>query len=903
MTTDLDAFICGLGREHVEGFKPVEGALFLAGLKKLGAPIVDATVSLPEEPGSEFAASDEEVAQTMLLLASHEFYAHQCYLTYAAVMRGVSREALAELFDEIGTSELDDAKYALRKATVLLGTSAVQLPPCAATPPAETPEEMLEHMLQVEARAISLLKTLRMQVGESPTKYTIEEMLSGEQKHHDIISQHLGEARAAKPAPTPQQKVAGLLRSIKEKRANAPTAEQLVIAEQAAAGQEAAAEADFLRNQLGATQQQLQQTAEAANLAQQQVEVQNQQLQATQQQADLASQQAAGAMDQATMASADAAAQAEGKMRLAVRIQQFRQQLADIASQDPVTEEGQMPEPGMPTMETPGQGQDPAAAGQDPNAAAAPESKQTKEQEAEAGRAQADAAKQTAQAGASKAKDEAKAGGQPAVSVKVSAAKTAVSDAWIAKRLAATSEAGRGALAKARAAHDFESTLSQTRQFGKTFAEEHNARRGPVEKLFGLNKRNPEQHAAKLRREVAQDMVPIARANGARAKTAGLPTLANPAHMVQGILAKHGDNFINQAKVRATEAAKATGGSFQAQRGAIREAVAPVRAHVDDVNAHFAQSRASHPSQYTGRTSNPAIGTNPNIRAAANPTPTARPAAAAAQPTLGSPANARPSLAPAPAPVVRKAKATQGIDPMALSRHMATNAPAAAVQAGLQHRMPVVANANTLAHLESMSFDKLQALKLAVSKEWIAKRVKQPATAERRARFVHNVSRTTRDSRATAYLHKSDEEGAFKRVLKGFEAKDSGAVRRAEAAQEAAAGKERAARQRVGKGEVALGWKTASLAKRVAKDVAEGMNIKGVMDTAARNAVNESDAAKSIIATSASAKKILDSAHKHGKHLAIGGGALAAGGLIHAGVKDSQNERRLRALEAHAAHH
>lgn len=886
MTADLDAFICGLGREHVEGFKPVEGAMFLAGLKKLGAPIVDATVSLPEEPGSEFAASDEEVAQTMLLLASHEFYAHQCYLTYAAVMRGAQREALAELFDEIGTSELEDARYALRKATVLLGTSAVQLPPCPATPPAEGPEEMLAQMLQVEARAISLLKTLRMQVGESPTKYTIEEMLSGEQKHHDIITQHLGEARAAKPAQTPQQKVAGLLHALKVKRANAPaTAEQLVIAEQAAQGQEAAAEANFLREQLGATQQQLQQTAEQATLAQQQVEVQNQQLQATQQQADLASQQAAGAMDQATLASADAAAQAEGKMRLAVRVQQFRQGLMDMAAQDPVTEEGQMPEPGMPTAELPGQGGDPA--GGDPNAqSASPESKQTKEQTAEADRAQADAAKQTAQADASKAKDEAKAGGQPAVSVKVSAEKTAVSDAWIAKRLGAASEAGGTAFMKERAARGFEDTLSRTRQFGKTVAEEHNERRHPIAKLFGRGKMNPEQHGEKLRHEMAQRMVPVARANG-RAKTAGLPTLANPAHMVQGILAKHGDNFINQAKVRATEAAKATGGSFQAQRGAIREAVAPVRAHVDDVNAHFAQSRASHPSQYTGRTSNPAIGTNPNIRAAANPT-LARPAAAATQPVMASPANARPSTAPAPAPVVRKAKQTQGIDPMALSRHMAQHAPGAAVHAGLQHRMPVVANANTLAHLESMSFDKLQAMKLAVSSRWVAKKLTYKGWGD--AKAIETIL-----GDAGTHEGKASRTRAAKSLIKDRrrDAKKDKILNGALVASTAGLGSALAVRAHQKRKSAE---KTASFTKRVAKDIAEGMHIKDVADKAGT-------AAKSITATSDSARKILDSVHKHGKPVAVGAGTLAAAGLVHAGVKDAQNERRLRALEAHAAHH
>ena len=46
------------------------------------------------------------------------------------------------------------------------------------------------------------------------------------------------------------------------------------------------------------------------------------------------------AMESASMAEANAAAQADAKMRLAMRINQMRQQLADIVSSDPVMEEG-----------------------------------------------------------------------------------------------------------------------------------------------------------------------------------------------------------------------------------------------------------------------------------------------------------------------------------------------------------------------------------------------------------------------------------------------------------------------------------------------------------------------------------------------------------------------------------
>jgi hypothetical protein len=168
-----------------------------------------------------------------------------------------------------------------------------------------------------------------------------------------------------------------------------PSAEQVMLAERTGMMQQAAQENVALRQELEQSQALIEEHAQAAeqaqamaqqtqeDLAQAQAMAQQTQMQAEDAMAQ-AQEQAAAAQQEAQLQASEAAAQADGKMRLAIRIQQIRQQLADMASQDPVTEEGEQADPistsmqqgmGDPSMDP---SADPAAAGQDP-AAAAPE--------------------------------------------------------------------------------------------------------------------------------------------------------------------------------------------------------------------------------------------------------------------------------------------------------------------------------------------------------------------------------------------------------------------------------------------------------------------------------------------------------------------------------------------------
>jgi hypothetical protein len=146
--------------------------------------------------------------------------------------------------------------------------------------------------------------------------------------------------------------------------------EQVILAEQQGMVAQHAAENEALRNEVQVTQGMVAQHAAAAEQATMQAQALEQQLaesQAAAQQvqaqaaeaAAAAQQQVAAATEQTQMHAQSAAQQADAKMRLSIRIQQMRQQLASLASQDPVSEEGEQPGQALTTP-----GQDQAAAAQ-----------------------------------------------------------------------------------------------------------------------------------------------------------------------------------------------------------------------------------------------------------------------------------------------------------------------------------------------------------------------------------------------------------------------------------------------------------------------------------------------------------------------------------------------------------
>ena len=155
---------------------------------------------------------------------------------------------------------------------------------------------------------------------------------------------------------------------------NAPAPEQVILAEQQGLLAQTSTENEALRGELQQSQAEAQQKAmEAEQAAMESQQLQQQLAEAQQaaeaqtaaaaQQMQMAQQQAQEAQMQAQMQAQQAAQHADAKMRLSIRIQQMRQQLAEMASQDPAAEEG---ESGVPAIQTPAQ-QGAAAGAVDPN--------------------------------------------------------------------------------------------------------------------------------------------------------------------------------------------------------------------------------------------------------------------------------------------------------------------------------------------------------------------------------------------------------------------------------------------------------------------------------------------------------------------------------------------------------
>lgn len=164
-----------------------------------------------------------------------------------------------------------------------------------------------------------------------------------------------------------------------------PAPEAVIMAEQQGLLDQTAAENEALRDELAASQDMATQHAAAAEQAAVQAQQLQQQLAEAQQASEALQAQAAQQMQmvqaqqqeaqmQAQLQAQQAAQHADAKMRLSIRIQQMRQQLAQMASQDPVSEEGEQPQG---AVQTPQQQAADAAAQQQgmvaPEAAQAPE--------------------------------------------------------------------------------------------------------------------------------------------------------------------------------------------------------------------------------------------------------------------------------------------------------------------------------------------------------------------------------------------------------------------------------------------------------------------------------------------------------------------------------------------------
>lgn len=465
-----------------EGSMPVEAAPAAA-----PAPAPAAEAAPPAEAGAAPAqgpAVDEGAALTRVItgLISHELRMHLAYLFYAETVRGLGRGDLAEVFQEHAEAEAKDASYLMRRLS-MLSPGGAMIPPPPSPEPMEDPEQILSFLIEQEERAIAYLRGLHALVGDDPMSYTLEQMMADEQEHADRLEQFMSrnttdaipattqdapeeqepvvdsavvEAPPAEAAPAaepakpkteekkPEKKETKTEVKTETKTARAKIADEVTERKDMSAAAQEPVEAYLLRTQaqqieqhqaeLGQARQELaatQQMAAASGMQAEQAQATTQQLQAELEQAHAAAEQATAmtseAVERAAMAEENAAQQAVAKMDVSMRIQQMRQQLADLAATDPVAEEGlgfgTQAGPGSPQTAVQQQQMAEQAAMMDPTGGTgqAPTG-EAAEQQGEAVNAQQEAQKQTAQAQEASTKPASKPESKPGTHVTVKTA-------------------------------------------------------------------------------------------------------------------------------------------------------------------------------------------------------------------------------------------------------------------------------------------------------------------------------------------------------------------------------------------------------------------------------------------------------------------------------------------------
>lgn len=460
---ELDQEIVALGNGAASGISRADATVFVHALRKLaaqGAPAPDADLAehatevatgeeaspaeaamhtqagVPDESGhleGEFAVPLDQVVMTLAQIVSNSMRQHTAYSFYGEMMRDLGRGELAELFDEQGKDEMKEMKYFLRRMSVL-HPGGVPIPVAPTPEPSADVSVALRYLIAGEQQAIVLFKTLHSMLGDNPMKYTIEQTMTDAQEHLDRLWQYMPATEAPKQASA---KIASVITRMKlAARTGAETAlgqalqqgvEKPTVSKQASPqrpspspgaipvgqpgteplstviGREALLQQAQLMNENQDLRARMDQAAQQQLMAQQQLESLGAENENLQMQAMQASDQAQMATEQAQLSSEQAAAQADAKMRLAIRVQQLRQNLADIVSADPVQEEGvgfgEQAGPGSVATSSQQNQMAQQAAAMDPTGGAggAPTQEAAEEQQ-QAANAQQEAQQQTAQA-------------------------------------------------------------------------------------------------------------------------------------------------------------------------------------------------------------------------------------------------------------------------------------------------------------------------------------------------------------------------------------------------------------------------------------------------------------------------------------------------------------------------
>ncbi|RLA42226.1 MAG: hypothetical protein DRQ64_00115 [Gammaproteobacteria bacterium] len=237
-----------------------------------------------------------------------------------------------------------------------------------------SPRESRDQLIALEQQSITMMEKLCSLVGDHTTGHTFRSFIQDAQRSIQKLSAYrlpstkktAGErirarikvAIQAHPAQVPSVDGTGKLDEAlydvdsgkaRKKEAAAPvvvpppnmdSSETYVARERQLQLDQAMQELAHTKMQLNSTAQMMQQTQQEGQEAQQQLQGMEQQVQETQAMADQSSQESQASQQQAVEAEGRAAEHASQKMQLGMRVQQMRQALAEIATQDPVTEVG-----------------------------------------------------------------------------------------------------------------------------------------------------------------------------------------------------------------------------------------------------------------------------------------------------------------------------------------------------------------------------------------------------------------------------------------------------------------------------------------------------------------------------------------------------------------------------------
>lgn len=149
-----------------------------------------------------FKVPVDQVTSHLAEMIKAEFVTHYAYKTYAQTFRDLSRDSVAQHFEEHAQDEMEHADFLLRRLSVLNGDAPV--PNVDAPAPLSNPESIIQTMIDLEESGIEKWKKLVDMVGDDPTYITAEEYMAKELEHSDELKQLL-----ATSSPPLSQEVKG----------------------------------------------------------------------------------------------------------------------------------------------------------------------------------------------------------------------------------------------------------------------------------------------------------------------------------------------------------------------------------------------------------------------------------------------------------------------------------------------------------------------------------------------------------------------------------------------------------------------------------------------------------------------------------------------------------------------